>query len=917
VRGIKLILAMMLSINLASAQNLTEQDWVGSTGLELSLMMESKGLHLLFSDSTLLSTRFDTEAEQIIDFLNINLNKVHLYAFEGLDCRCYVVSADPGFEVILPKKFFATQKTSETFSEDEDQNSLIRETRHTSVEQTLIIGQQGGGKSKGSCGISGYVSQAENGQAIFGATLYIDELKDGATTDENGFYTLQLNKGDYSIIVRSLEHEEQRFKLKVYDSGRQDFILDAKVYDLREVIVTADGDAHLERASMGIQKLSTKSVKQIPKILGETDLIKAALLLPGVQSVGEGSGGFNVRGSPADQNVFYLNHIPIYNTSHIFGFFTSFTPNAISDFTLYKSNFPTQYGGRLSSVFDVRAKKGNNQEFSMRGGISPITADVLVEGPISKGKSSYMAGVRTTYSDWVLNSINVPELNESSAQFRDAISTLNIHLGKNDRLNITGYYSYDDVSLSSLTNNKYQNLGSSVEWTHVIGNKHSLETIGSYSSYAYDEDNLQSFNAEYTIDYQIQHSELRSQFFFRPNSSHEVIVGVNSVLYELDQGSQVPASTNSLVLPIELGSERALESGLFINEEWRVSARWRLNGGIRFNHYMYLGPNDIYSYQPELPLTEDNITDTTSYNSWQPIVTYQAPDFRLSAKYSINEFMSVKAGFNQSRQYIILLTNTVALSPTDKWKLADPNIKPMSGKHYSVGYYSKFGYGTYEFSLEGYLKDINDLVEYRDGANLVVASIPETSVLQGDLLAYGAEIMLRKVKGKMNGWVSYAFARAIVRVDNELVDNRINYGIPYPANYDKPHAFNIVGNYKFTRRVSLSSTVVYATGRPVTTPTAVYFQYEIPLVNYSTRNEFRIPDYFRVDLGVNLEGNLKKKKLLHGSWNFSVYNLFGRRNAFSVFAAADAGHIQGYKLSIFGSPIVSVAYQFKLGSYEI
>lgn len=899
------------------SQTPTNRAWIGLSGVELSKELANDGIQLIFKDSSVLNTAFKKESPDLLKFLNANLNPIHLYAFPGVNCNCYIVTADPGFQTTLPPDFFANQLAKEEEQSSKEESTGFRETRRTSVEQTISIGQPGNGKTKGNYGISGYVTQAENGQAIFGVTLYIDELKDGATTDENGFYTLQLPKGDYLLIVRSLEHEEQRFKLKVYDSGNQNFTLDSKVYDLNEVIVTADGDAHLERASMGIQKLSTKTVREMPKVLGETDLIKAALLLPGVQSVGEGSGGFNVRGSPADQNVFYINHIPIYNTSHVFGFFTSFTPNAISDFTLYKSNFPTQYGGRLSSVFDIRAKQGNNQEFSMRGGISPITADALIEGPISKGKSSYMAAVRTTYSDWVLNSINVPELNESGAEFRDAISTLNIHLSPKDRLNITGYYSYDNVALSTLTNNRYQNIGSSAEWTHIVGNKHSLETIASYSSYSYDENNLQAFNAEYTIDYAIQHSELRSQFYYRPNSNHEVVVGANSVLYELDQGSQVPATENSLILPIDLGTERALESGLYINEEWRVNARWRLNGGIRLNHYMYLGPNDVYSYLPNQPVVEENINDTISYNPWQPITTYIAPDFRLSAKYSINEFMSLKAGFNQSRQYIILLTNTVALSPTDKWKLADPNIKPMSGKHYSLGYYSKFGFGTYEFSIEGYMKDIDNLVEYRDGANLIVAPIPETSVLQGDLLAYGAELMLRKVKGKLNGWVSYAFARAIVRVDDELIDNRINYGSPYPANYDKPHAFNFVGNYKFTRRLSVSSTVVYATGRPVTTPTGVYFQYEIPLVNYSTRNEFRIPDYFRVDLGVNLEGNLKKNKPIHGSWNFSVYNLFGRRNAFSVFAAAEENFIQGYKLSIFGSPIFSLAYQFKLGGYEL
>jgi hypothetical protein len=414
----------------------------------------------------------------------------------------------------------------------------------------------------------------------------------------------------------------------------------------------------------------------------------------------------------------------------------------------------------------------------------------------------------------------------------------------------------------------------------------------------------------------LNHLEARTSLSLVPNDYHRINIGANSVLYQLDQGSYRPLNEESLVIPIQLKKEQGLESGVFINEEWKPSPVFSLSAGVRYNFYTFLGTHDSYIYKEGQPLEIDNIIDTVYYGKNKKVKSYTAPDLRLSSQYAITEIMSKKAAFNQVHQYIFMLSNTIAVAPTDKWKLVDEHIKPMAGEQYSLGYFSELKKHAYEFSTELYYKKVRNLVEYKDGANLLVNPIPETDVLQGNLNSYGVECMLKKLSGKLNGWMSYTYSRAIVQVNGDKPAEKINFGNAYPANYDKPNAFNIVANYKFSHRLSISSNIVYATGRPITFPAAVYYQNGIPIIHYSARNEYRIPDYFRVDVSVNIEGNLKSKKFKHSSWNLSVYNLLGRDNPYSIYFKQEGWLINGYQLSIFGSPIFSLTYNFKLGSYE-
>jgi len=790
-------------------------------------------------------------------------------------------------------------------------------TRKEYITSKITIGSKKKGVGSKYFTVSGYVTHAKDGSPVIGGTIYVKELETGAATDDNGYYQIKLRKGNYTFVYNSIDSKERIYQVTGYSDGKLDVDLDDDQIELEEVEIYSERDNNVRGIQMGYIKMDAKEMKEIPVVLGEQDVLKVALLMPGVQTVGEGSSGFNVRGSPADQNMFYLSEIPIYNSSHFFGFFSAFSPDIVDEFTLYKSNIPAIYGGRLSSIFDIAGKNGNQKKFGARGGISPVTARLMVEGPIIKDKLSYLAGVRATYSDWVLRMVRDPNVKNSKAAFGDAFINLTYNVNKKNRISLDGYFSLDNADLTNQTQFKYQNLGGAISWFHLFNHKLSMELSANISNYAFEEQNEELEIAAYDQNYALTHNEFELRFNYMPNDNHIITAGIGSVLYNINNGEFLPLNDASLVNPKYLGKEKGLESNIYISDEWTPFPNLIIYGGLRFNYYSQLGPATAYQYIEGKPRIPENIMDTLTFSSNQFVKSYSGLDYRFAATYLINPDMSVKASYNRLHQYIFMLSNTIALAPTDKWKLADYYIEPMVGDQVSLGFYTNFGKKRMlELSVEGYYKKVNNLVEYKDGANLVVNEYPQQDILQGNLNSYGIEIMLKKKFGRLNGWVNYTYSRSLVQVVDERTGEFNNFGIEYPANWDKPHAFNVVANYKISKRLSFSADVVYSTGRPITYPTAIYYQDGQQILHYSLRNEYRLPDYFRVDASVILEGNLKKKKFLHGSWIFSVYNLTSRKNAYSIYFTTDGGHIQGYKLSIFGVPIFSLTYDFKLGNYN-
>lgn len=856
----------------------------------------------------------DTDSD-LIEILNKSFKPYNYYPVIDNQGNIFITK-NKAVQVNTPSSFYILNnkpRVNENVELKRKTDKFLKTDNMFAILHATIGGDNKTSGNKAS--ISGHIKLTNDSSAVVNCVIEVKETGKKILTDGNGQYKLYLKTGDYSLILSSIESRKTLVKIKVLSDGKFDIFLEPKLIELNEIIVRTDSENPIKSTKIGYQKLETKKIKEIPVVLGERDVVKISQLLPGVQSVGEGSSGVNVRGSPTDQNLFLINDVPIYNTSHLFGFFSAFNSDALESFSLYKSSIPASFGGRLSSVFDIKTKSGNLNKFKATGGISPITARLLAEGPIKKSKSSYLVGVRSTYSDWLLKQVEDPEIRKSNAQFADVVTNFSFKLNKKNSINLFSYYSYDNIDIVNQNLYFYENLGSSLLWQHQFNQKNDLKTTLIYSQYNFKKENSEDEIYAYKDNFEIKHSEVKIDHTYKHNTNHIFKAGFNSILYQVNRGEFSPLNEKSIVVPVDLGKEQALESGAYLSYDWILSPQLMFNAGIRYNSFINLGPQNIPQFQENQPKSINTIIDTLEYSKNQFISYFGKPDIRLSGRYLVNDELSIKLGFSQLRQYIFMLSNTIAISPTDKWKLCNENIKPMSGRQYSIGLYKSFMYGKFDMSIESYYKSVDNIPEYKDGADLLVNQTPEIDILQGNLKMYGIELMLKKTYGKLNGWINYTYSNAQVTVDSENKVENINKGRPYPSNYDKPHAFNVVANYKLVRRFSISSNIVYSTGRPITYPIGIYSMYNRELPLYSERNEYRIPDYFRMDLSLKLEGNLAAKKLIHGTWILSVYNLTGRKNAYSIYYKTEEHGIKGYKLSIFGVPIVSLTYSFKLGNY--
>lgn len=775
----------------------------------------------------------------------------------------------------------------------------------------IQIGTQEGRSDGSTATLNGYIREAATGEPILGAVVFNEETSTGVISDVNGYYVIELNKGRHLITYRSMGYQEEYRNVVLNGNGTLNLELEEKINQLKGVVITADKYQNVSGMQMGLNKIDVKTIKQVPAAMGEADVLKAALLLPGVQTVGEGASGFNVRGGSTDQNLILINGAPVFNTSHLFGFFSAFNPDVIQDFKLYKSGITADYGGRISSVFDISTRKGNRKRFSGMGGISPVTGRVVLEGPVIKEKVSMILGARSTYSDWLLKRINDPAIRNSSASFYDLNGNLNMDINTNNNLQISAYSSSDRFHLNSDTAYHYTNSNLVVNWKRIFNQKLLANFRGIFSNYAYEISSDTKPHQAFSMQYRIRYHELKTDFTYFPRQGHKMQFGASSIYYKLQPGSYSPAHEESLVASIHLENENALESSVYLSDEYHMTPELSLYGGIRYSFYAFLGPKTVYDYYQEVPLDPMNIHDTLQYGRGDFIQTYSGPELRLSLRYKLSGSSSVKVSYNRMRQYLNMLSNTTAVSPTDTWKLSDTHVRPQVGDQYAVGLYKDFRNQRIETSLEVYYKHIKDMIEYKGGANLIMNEFIEQDLINGKGRAYGAEVMVKRSAGKLNGWISYTFSRIQVKADSEHPVERINNGEWFPANHDKPHDITFVGNYKFSRRLSISSNLTYSTGRPITYPVAKYSIRNMTLLHYSYRNEYRIPDYFRWDMSVNVEGNLRSSKLAHSSWSISVYNVTGRDNVYSIYFVSTEKKVTGYKLSVFTQPVFTITYNFK------
>jgi len=787
--------------------------------------------------------------------------------------------------------------------------------RKAGMLETIHVGTRAEGEGSNVAVLNGKISDVETGDPLIGATIYFEDLAKGTASDVDGRFSIVVRPGKYTIEFKCMGMEDRHNYLEVLSGGNLDITMQRSVIALTEVVVQANRYHNVRGTQMGFDRLNYKVLNEVPVVMGEKDVLKVIQMLPGVQTVGEGAAGFNVRGSAADQNMIFINKVPVYNSSHLFGFFTSFSPDIVKDFTLYKSNVPAAYGGRLASVFDITARQGNLNKYTAHGGISPVTARLSVEGPIQKGKSSFILAGRSTYSDWILTKLEDPQLRESKANFNDISGMLTWEPGEKTLIKAFGYYSHDYFKLGTTNQYAYNNAGGSLNIRRRMGSRLSGDLALVYGTYDFTTTNEQVASEAWTQAYRIDHYETKLDMSWLSLGKHKLTFGGGAILYNLDRGDVLPYGDISMRVPVELGLDNGIETAVYLADEISLSPRFTLYGGLRFATYFSLGPDQVQVYGEGLPIQPGSVVDVIDAEPYELIKTYYGLEPRLALNLMLGANNSLKLSYNRVNQFLFMLSNTVAISPTDQWKLVDLNIVPPYVDQVSMGFYQDFPRGGINTSLEVYYKQVNNVVDFRDGASFISTPYVEQVTLQGDQEAYGFEALFKKSAGKLSGWIAYAYSRSFMQVDSEFSGERINQGQAYPSNFDRPHNLSIVSNVKLNRRLSFSANMVYTTGRPVTYPVSIYYMDGIQFVDYADRNSYRIPDYFRLDLSVNLEGNLKERKLFHSYWMLNFYNLTGRQNAYSVYFQNDDGAINGYKLSIFGQMVVTLSWNFKLGNY--
>ena len=770
--------------------------------------------------------------------------------------------------------------------------------------------------------LSGYIKDAANGEELINASI-VNEKFQGTVTNIYGFYSLTLPEGKYTFTVSYIGYESIVKTLTLKESQTLDFELKEATNELAEVEVTAKRlDENLNRAEMSTTQLTAKQIKAIPQFLGEFDVIRSITLLPGVTTVGEGASGFNVRGGKTDQNLILLDQAPVYNSSHIFGFFSVFNGDAVRDLKLYKGGIPAPYGGRLSSVLDVHQKEGNTKEFAGTMGLGLLSSRLMLEGPLVKDKASFMIAGRRSYQDVLLKASPNDDLNSIIANFYDLNAKVNYKFNDKSRLFLSAYYGKDAFGVPGLVKFDWGNLGLTGRWNYLITDKLFLNVSTIYSDYDYaigfDFPQAKIDNIAF-----IKNQSNKVAFSWFPNAKHQVNYGAEATVYDFEPFSTTLdyIDSNLVDISIELQNEYAVEPSLYIEDNWKINNRLTIRGGLRYSTFYNIGARDVVNYNPTANGTvrNDLITDTTSYGSLEIIEAFdglQGLEPRLGINFKSTENTAIKASYNRMRQYIHLISNTTSSLPIDTWRPAGRYIDPGTADQIALGWNRNFKGGEWQLSVETYYKSMRDLVDFKNGAQPTGVDNIEVALMTGRGRSYGVEMQLDKKIGQLTGWVAYTYSRSQLQVDlGATPEEWINLGQWYSAAQDKPHDIAVVAAYAWKPNISFSGSFIYQTGKPYTYPEAKS-EFEGIIYPFAlSRNNSRTPAYHRLDLSMDIAVPNKKDNDLKGSWNFGVYNAYARKNAFSIFFEEElddngdpTGQTKATQLSIFATAIPTITY---------
>lgn len=853
------------------------------------------------------------------EYSQVSLDEILRDVFKDTNLNYFIKDQ----RIILTQGSIIYDRLSDDFLKIEDETLLAEEDTQTpnpifyvnsseksNTVETILIGKENRQSKQNSYQIEGRVF-SKQGEPISGLNILLPNQNTGTVTDIDGNYSINLPKGVNLIEMQALGVNNMKKRLVVYSDGVLNFEIEKNFEELGEVLIEANARDNVKSALTGVEKINVSEIKTIPLVLGERDILKVATTLPGITTAGEAASGYNVRGGKTDQNLILLDEGVIYNPTHFFGIFSGLNPFTTGNVSIYKGSIPAAYGGRLSSVFDLNTKKANKEKFTGEVSLGPVTGNVSLEIPIVEGKSSLIVGGRATYSDWILNLLDDESLKDSQASFYDFVGKYSHEFDNQDELNVSGYYSSDVFSVTSDSLFSYTNRMFAVSYSKVFNEKHRGELVATNSNYDFNLDFESDFDNNFDSGYTINESEVKLKMKYFHNKKHTLNYGINSKYYNVSPGEVRPGNSESLIEELSIPKERAIETAVYIEDSFEVNDKLLINAGLRYSFFTAFGPAEINTYQEGLPRNETTNIGIESFDSGEAIKTYSGPEVRVSGRYFLTPNFSTKLSYNNTYQYIHTLSNNTTAAPTDTYKLSDSFIKPQRANQYALGFFKNFDNNIYELSLEGYYKTADNLLDYKVGADLFLNDNIETEVLQGDGKAYGVELLLRKKKGALNGYLGYTYSRSFVKLDGDFQEERVNNGDFFPTNFDKPHDFSAVMNYKLTQRFSFSANLVYQTGRPITYPIGKYSFNNSEYVVYSDRNQFRIPDYYRLDLSFNVEGNHKIEKFAHSFWNISVYNVLGRNNPYSVFFVTDNGEVKALQSSIFAIPIPTITYNFR------
>ncbi|MEM7511677.1 MAG: TonB-dependent receptor [Bacteroidota bacterium] len=836
--------------------------------------------------------------KRIISFKSndISLQDAVTTAFSSFDLGVMVYRDQ--FLVVVPRKALeqigiATQSVSSSADLGES-DIVLGDYRVPSLADSLVI--------------QGRVVDSESGKVVEDVRIFLQDQKRGALSNENGNFSIVVPKGKQLVFAQKLGFESERVVLEAWGEGDITIEVSEEPYSLQEILVQARAnDASIRTLDVGLTELTMSSIKEIPALFGEVDVVKSLNSLPGVSTVGEGASGFNVRGGGIGQNLILLDEGLIFNSSHALGLFSVFNADALEKVSLYKGHVPAQFGGRNSSVLKVEIKDGDYQNYHGNAGIGLFASRLQFEGPILENKLSFNVGARFSYSDWLLGLVDDFDVQNSSAGFNDLTSKISYKLSDKTIFSGSWFQSSDKFTFSDEFGYEWKSRLGNFRWRQIYGDKlTSLFSVGtgSYNSELNEPGGPEAFTLENGVDF------VRSKLLvnYNPGPSHKLEFGAEGVMYDMQPEKVSPLGEQSVTLAREVDKDQGIELAAFIEDEIKINDLLGISLGVRYSQFTQTGPGTVYLYEEGGPLELNTTTDSILFQSGDELQTYSGFEPRVSFRWLLNEESSIKLSYNRMRQYMQLISNTTAATPVDFWQTTTRYISPTVADNYSFGFYKSFAQNMWETSLEGYYRSGDNVVSYKEVPDLLLNDQLETELASAESRAYGAELSIKKVRGKLTGWLAYTYARTELRTLGEFPAEVINQGDWFPANFDKPHQLNLQMALKANIRNTISFNFTYESGRPVTAPVGNYIIGEQPIPQYSLRNAFRIPDYHRLDVSWTMNNGIIKRRKYKSSFTFAIYNLYARRNPFSIFFRRENGIPNAFRLSVIGTMVPSVTY---------